>query len=249
MKMLLKIKLHPTTIVYFGLSLLSGHFKQFLFIFFIVLFHEAFHTITALIYKFDVKKIMVMPFGAFVEIGDFGHHRVLDELIVVIMGLFSHVVMTILFYLSIKCQILSNHSYQFCMSVNLAVFYLNLLPIWPLDGAKILHLLFSYILSYKKCIFLVSLTSIIFFSLFVAYNGFQVNGYIIYCYLIFQIYQFYMNMEYMYFNFLFTRRNKNEYFKKKFHQNNEFHRPYDNIYLYNKRIYSEKEFIKKELKL
>ena len=55
-----KIKLSPFFILLILLSLLSGLFKDIIFLFIIIVVHEFGHVVISLIYKWNIKKIYII---------------------------------------------------------------------------------------------------------------------------------------------------------------------------------------------
>ena len=118
--------------------------------------------------------------------------------------------------------------------------YFNLLPIYPLDGSKILNLLLSKIINYNLSNKLTIFISLITLILLLIYKSYQINySYImILSILLTNIYKFYNKLELIYNKFLLERylynikynklkiiKNKNKMYKNKNHiikQNNKY---------------------------
>ena len=71
------------------------------------------------------------------SLNDYGTHHIIEELVIVMAGLSTHLGM----FIVIKVFFDS----EYLLAVNQLVFVFNLLPIYPLDGSKILLLVFHYL--------------------------------------------------------------------------------------------------------
>lgn len=237
---LTKVVVHVSTLIYFVSCLLTGWFKESLIAFFIVLGHEYAHTLAAIILHYQVKEIHLYPFGAFVEIEDYGLHANWQDLLVAACGPLSYF---LLFGIGEFAKgMLGVHGYLFFQKMNLAVCLFNLLPIWPMDGAKILLMILSYLMDYLQA--LKMLLPVSFLTLVGMILYFKDPGYLlVYSYLVSQIIFFGKDFYYYYLRLLFSRDHSHDHGKARFHLDRSFLKPYQNFYLYHGRIIDEKEFI------
>lgn len=240
----ISVVVHLSTIIYFMACLLTGWFKESLTAFFIVLFHEYAHTIVALIFGYQVKKIHLYPFGAFVDITDYGLHPNWQDFLVAISGPLSYFVLA--WIGSLFGHFMGEHIYQYYTKINIAVCLFNLLPIWPLDGSKLLLVILSYFMDYLvalKYILVISFLS--FFGLVIHQPS--VNYILVYSYLCTQIILFGKDFYFYFLRLLFFREKSQNRKMIKFHSDHSFYKPFQNYYLYNERIIDEKEFIKSKI--
>lgn len=235
-----RIIVHMSTLIYFMACLVTGWFKESLIAFFIVLCHEYAHTWTAKMLHYEVLDIHLYPFGAFVEIEDYGLHQNWQDFLVAVSGPLSYF---LLYWCGdLMRTLLGEHGYLYYTQVNMAVCLFNLLPIWPLDGAKILLTGLSYRFDYLLVLKLLlpisfmSLSALIFFihepSYFLAYS-----------YLFTQIVIYGRDFYYLYLRLLFSRESSDVKRKMKLHCDRTFLKPYQNFYFLKGRIIDEKEFI------
>jgi Peptidase family M50. len=244
--LLTKVEFHFTTAIYFLLSFFAGLFKQTLTVFFIVLFHELAHTLTAYCFNFRINKIKILPFGAFLELDDYGVHHVLEELCVVLAGPLSHIILNAIFVYLYNQKFISLHHYEYCLLMSQSILFFNLLPIYPLDGAKIIMLLFSYILDYLvvlKIVLVCSIVSLFYFF----YIYFDLEYFIVFSFLIFMVYQYYRDYYLFYHRLLISRLSSCQYKHRKIQKKFKFHRPYHNFYVLNNYFIDEKDFIKRNM--
>ena len=117
-----------------------------------MLIHELGHACTALSFGWRLKKIEILPFGGVAEVDEHGNKPIHEEALVLIAGPFMNMIMIGFAYVCISLGIWQEaFAYQF-IEYNLIILFFNLLPIWPLDGGKLMQLLFSMFIPFKKAI-------------------------------------------------------------------------------------------------
>lgn len=205
----------------------------------IVCFHEMFHYIFAKIYHFDIDGVEVLPFGAFLSLQDYGLHHIVEELVTILAGLCSH-----LFLYFIIMYFGAN---PYLLAVNKLVFIFNILPIYPLDGSKIILLISSVFMDYQKAIKLQIKISILALSILVIVQP-ETSHLVVYAYLLYLNYQ-YIKEYRVYLIRLYTNRRHIKMYKKyKIHDRYVFFRPYQNIYRINETVYHEEEVVTQLIK-
>lgn len=174
----------------------------------IIIVHELGHLMAAKIFKWKTDKIYIYPLGGITKFNDSINRSLKEELIIVLMGpIFQIIYYRFLIYMNIEN----------ITEFNFVLLGFNLLPIYPLDGGKLLNVILSYFLSYKfsyKITMLVSYTvyilmlfSFIFFSKSLFFT-------LISFFLIFKIVEEYEKRNYYYNKFLLERHLKEFKFKK-----------------------------------
>ena len=132
-------KIHVLYYVVALVSFLTGNFKNFIIFSAIIIVHETGHIVGAWIFKWKIDKVILLPFGGITIFKENIDKSLKQELIITLLGpLFQ-----ILFYLIFKDNATFNH-------YNMAILLFNLLPIYPLDGSKILNIFFNELVSFKK---------------------------------------------------------------------------------------------------
>lgn len=125
------------------LSFLVGYYR-YLFIHYLLAFiHEIFHVITALIFKTRVAALTFLPFGFYAEFDDFEEKKPYQQLLILIAGpasFFFSALLLRLFYLGGG---MSFYTFRAAMSSNLLIALFNLIPFYPLDGARILEVVIA----------------------------------------------------------------------------------------------------------
>lgn len=110
-------------------------------ILFIVLFHELGHFVAAKLFGWRINHIMLWIFGGVMDTDEHGSRPLYQEAIVTIAGPFQHVIIYGFVYLSSHMAILSPSLIDVILMYNTIILLFNLLPIWPLDGGKIMFVL------------------------------------------------------------------------------------------------------------
>ena len=85
------MKIHPLTYLYLLLAFISGSSYYVAFLFFSIL-HEIGHYLVALYFSFEIEKIMILPFGAFLSLKDLGKHYVYEEIGMLLCGPFIYLI-------------------------------------------------------------------------------------------------------------------------------------------------------------
>ena len=130
------------------LSLLTGHFYQILLFTFLIFVHELGHFLTAFYLGWKTVAIHIYPYGGCCEFQQELNVCLWQEWLVLIMG--PLVQLVVVFLLSFMT---STSDYSLCLQYSNWLLFFNLLPIYPLDGGKLLLLLnqhfFSFYSSYR----------------------------------------------------------------------------------------------------
>ncbi|MGM0874421.1 MAG: M50 family metallopeptidase [Bacillota bacterium] len=207
--LLQKIHIHPLLWVMIGISVITANFKTLFLLMLIVFIHEMGHATSAHFFSWRIKAIMLLPFGGVAEVDEHGNRSLKQEFIVVLSGPIQHLWLQGVAYLLQVANFVSVDDYRLFTFYNVSILLFNLLPIWPLDGGKLLFILFSNFWSYKKAHVYMIAASIIFLCLYVLvvlfYSPNLMNMWIITTFLIYSIYHEYRNRMYGCLRFLMER--------------------------------------------
>ncbi|WP_338788994.1 M50 family metallopeptidase [Metabacillus sp. FJAT-53654] len=207
--LLQKIHIHPLLWVMIGISIITANFKSLLLLMLIVFIHEMGHATSAHFFSWRIKAIMLLPFGGVAEVDEHGNRSLKQELIVVLSGPIQHIWLQGVAYLLQATNLVSLADYQLFTLYNVSILLFNLLPVWPLDGGKLLFILFSQYWPYKKAHFYMVATSIFFLSIYVlailVYSPNHLNMWFITTFLIYSLYHEYKNRMYGCLRFLMER--------------------------------------------
>ena len=231
MKLRKFFKIHWFCWIYFFIALLSGYIKYFLISLSIVIIHELSHLWMASFYKFKVERMVIYPFGAYLQMPYYGQYAVLKEVLVAMSGPLSHIF--IYFFLVTFKSKLGYLNYYYACDFNLKMALFNLLPIYPLDGYRIFLGILSFLFPYRLTLTIMAVLSMVVY-LGVVYHYLMINTYFLFGYLAYLQVHLYMQRDLVYRLFLFYRNRFVIYKKIKFNPGYSYYRPYVN--LYNKKV-------------
>jgi stage IV sporulation protein FB len=138
-----KIKVNPAFwVVIFG-AVFTGHFREIIVWFIVVLIHEMGHFAAAHLFKWRISRIDLLPFGGAAVVEEHGTRPFHEEVWVAVLGPLQHVWLTAGAYCLSGVNIISQEDFYWFFLLNLTLFLFNLLPIWPLDGGKVAFALFT----------------------------------------------------------------------------------------------------------
>ena len=183
-----KIYIHPLFYFMALISILTGQFKAFISFMIIVLFHELGHLLAALIMKWNIKRIIILPLGCMTEFNEKLNKPIYQELIILIMGPLFQMILYIFYKTPYHYPLL----------------FLNLLPIYPLDGSKFIFLAWNIIGSYYYSYIVTFIISYItIFILIIYYHNFIILIFSIY--LLISSIKIYHNRKIYFYIFLYER--------------------------------------------
>lgn len=145
-----KIEIHPVFWAVFAIAIATAHFLELLVLLVIILIHEIGHAVAASFFSWRVRKISLLPFGGVAEMDEHGNRPLREEGIVILAGPAQHLWMIGLAFLVFQGGWLSEEAFFVFLKYNLMILFFNMLPIWPLDGGKLLFLYVSLKLPFSK---------------------------------------------------------------------------------------------------
>lgn len=202
----------------------------------------------AYILKWNILKIYIYPYGGLSKFNEDINRPLKEELLILLAGPFIQCI----FYLVISHVV----DYNILMLFNkyhLAILLFNLLPIYPLDGGKLINILLSYKISYKKSLiitFIISYLAILVISFISFRNIFTLNFIFVIFFLLLKLTEEYKKRNYYYQKFILERYINNYNFKKTKIINNIDKMVRDNKHLVKKdnHYYTEREVLEKKYK-
>lgn len=135
-----KIKINFITYIYVFLFLFSGYKNDIFLILIIFLFHEFGHIISSLIFKVKILEINLYPFGGMIKLDKLENFSIIKDLIISSSGVLMQLILFAINKIFIDSYLLNNY--------NLMILFINIIPVIPLDGSKILFNLYSKFFSY-----------------------------------------------------------------------------------------------------
>ncbi|MFD1850152.1 site-2 protease family protein [Oceanobacillus bengalensis] len=161
LKYLPSIHIHPILIVFIFISYITGTFVELIVILLIVLIHEIGHYAMATYLKWRIRSIVLWVFGGVLDTDEHGNRPIREEILVTVAGPIQHVFIYVFLFLLSSIQLLPTSIVELALYYNTIILLFNLLPVWPLDGGKLLFLFVSRNLPYKKAYHFIILFSIV----------------------------------------------------------------------------------------
>ena len=188
---------------------MTAHFIELSLLLLIIFIHEMGHAGAASFFSWRIKKITLLPFGGVAEMDEHGNRSLTEEAVVVAAGPLQHIWMAALAYGLYLAVILPEYWHARFLDFNLMVLLFNLLPVWPLDGGKLIFLLFSHRKPFPEAhikTMYMSAVSLAIFTIIILFAApFTLNVWVIVGFLTFSLYYEWKQRRYVFLRFLMER--------------------------------------------
>lgn len=207
----IQFAIHPLLWVIIVVSIWTGHFVEITTLFVLIMVHEMGHVTAAWSYGWTIRKVELLPFGGVAVIDEWGNASAKEEIVVSLAGPFHHIWMILLSYFFYLLGWWSYEWTMYFMKSNIVIATFNLLPIYPLDGGRILQSIMSYWIPYRSCNYIIYWFSSIFsaslivLSFFIPGMAFHPSLLIIGCFLFYSNQMSLKKIEYQFLRFLLYR--------------------------------------------
>jgi len=199
-----KLKINNYTYFFFILCALCGYLKNIFIIFIICIIHELGHVFFSYVFKYEIESIELFPFGGLTTSNKKINSSINKDIIINFGGImFQSIFILFLYFFREKINIIT---YNLFITYNFVLIIFNLLPIIPLDGNNIIHLLLEKIFSYQisyQINFIISIISLIIF-LIINYV-YHIDNYFIISFLLYKSFINIKNYKYLKNRFLLER--------------------------------------------
>lgn len=145
-----KIKVPWISLLFFTAMALAGYGKAMLQIFLLITFHESFHIAAASWLKHDISQIVVYPFGLGMSLKQLEYRHSIEELMIAMAGLISYLFSSPFIDLLFLLGWISEVNKAWMHHINTSILLFNALPMYPLDGGRIVHALIHQFFTYKQ---------------------------------------------------------------------------------------------------
>ncbi|MFC4078375.1 M50 family metallopeptidase [Salinithrix halophila] len=133
-------------------SVVTGQFMEVTTLFVLVLIHELGHVTAARSFGWRIHSIELLPFGGVAHTDEWGTVPAREEIVVALAGPFHNVIMVLFGLLFYQFGWWSAEWTEYFVKGNAMLAGFNLLPIYPLDGGRILQALLSYVFPYRRAV-------------------------------------------------------------------------------------------------
>ena len=147
--MKIKIKVSGFTILVAALAFFSHAATPLAHIFFILALHESGHAFWACFFHYPIRQLSILPFGLALTLEHFGDRDGWEELVILAGGLAMHGLIPLLYGGLAQLGWISPVMLEWVLNINRSVFLFNILPLYPLDGGRIVQSLRHCWLPYK----------------------------------------------------------------------------------------------------
>ena len=225
---------------------MTASFFSFFVITFLIVVHELGHFLMAWICGARVEKILIYPLGGISKFSTSFNISLVKEFLILLLGpLFQFIACYFLLVLFPDKEVLIS-SYHF------GILFFNMLPVYPLDGGKLLCLFFQLFLSYKRAFYLTFICGYIFllFIYLANFYSFSLNLIFIFMFLFIKLSQEVWQVPYFYEKFLLERYLNSYHFSKSrmIDNDNSFKRGYRHLIKEGNQYYLEGEYLEKKYK-
>lgn len=235
-----KIYIHPLFLITLFIFVSIGYFRFLIYFMVLIIVHELGHILISLLFKWNIDKIIILPFGGLTKYNEMINRPLIEEFLIAISG----IIFQFLFYLLVKDFI----DYKYFSFINYFIILFNLIPIYPLDGSKILNIFFNIITSFKNSLSLTIIISYIFIIIF-SLLFFNINKIIAFVliFLMLEVNKLYKERKELFNKFLLERYLNEFKFKKKKTINNvdKMKKDYRHLFYIDGRYLTENYFLKK----
>lgn len=157
-----KVRLSPLFLLLIFLSFISGLFRDIISLFIVIVVHEIGHVIMSLIFKWNIDKINITMYGGYITYNENIDKPFMEEFLVSIAGILMQSIFFFLLYLLSKIDIVDIDTLLIIRKYHYSVLLFNLIPVVPLDGAKVLNVILNNYFSYKKSLDITNYISVLF---------------------------------------------------------------------------------------
>ena len=194
----------------------------------------------SLLFKWNINKIIILPFGGMIKYDELVNRKLIEEFLIAISGVIMQYIFCIIFKNIIH--------YKYFSFINYLIIIFNLIPIYPLDGSKILNVIFNKITNFRNSILLTLLVSYICISI-LSTAFFSINKLIIFViYILFKETTKIYNEKELIFNKFLLERNLYDFkFKKRKTINSvvKMKKDYKHLFKIDNEYITEKYYLKK----
>ena len=225
---------------------MCGLFKNIIYFTTIIFVHELGHFLMAKLLRWKVDKIYFYPYGGYSKFNDDLNKPKWEELLIMIMG----PLVQILYFMIIKNYLTINELSIF-KTYHYSILFFNLIPIYPLDGGKLLNILLNYFFSFRKSFKLAIIISYIIFALgclylWISHISISLSFVLVLTNLICKLTEELRKEKFYFHKFLLERYLNNYNFSKLkiIEKENQMKRDYKHLFFISGKYYSEREKLK-----
>ncbi|MCL1630508.1 site-2 protease family protein [Sporolactobacillus sp. CPB3-1] len=200
------VRIHPVFWLVIAAGTLTGHLWDTAIAFFIVFVHELGHAAAAQLFHWKINEIELLPFGGVAKFNEREIYPFYQECVVIIAGPLQNLWLPLLSYAMLRFPFWGENQHAIFLAQNSALLLFNLLPVWPLDGGRLVDLMLEIAYPFKqacKRILAFSFGALLLFSgLALWHFPFSINLWIILAFIMLAIYKEWRVLPFRFMRFL-----------------------------------------------
>ena len=225
-------------------------FKEFSMVLLIIIVHELGHLTMAHHYKWNFDKIAIYPFGGCCKFDEKVNRSLKEELMILLSGPLFQVGLFFIISIFQANGLMTFRNFTIFKTYHYTLLIFNLLPIYPLDGGRILNIVINYIMPYKKgnkLVVIVSFLIIVIMMFFYRNLNFTLMGIL----LTSELFLYFKRQDYLYNRMLLERYMDRFCFKrlKTINNKDSMYKERRHIILFNNKYITEREYLKERFRV
>ena len=194
------------TYIFLILSMLSGYFREMFIVFIILIVHELGHFFLMKLMNIEVSSITIYPYGGMIKSNMLINTNSLKVILISFGGVLFQIFLLSIVFVIYKISIISSFYYNIFLKYNFYIILFNLLPIFPLDGYKIVNSFLDFFISFKNSIYLSFFINTVCLLLFLIYLYiYKVSNYVIVIFLFVNLINYIREIKYIMNKFFVER--------------------------------------------
>jgi len=232
--------------VFILITFIFGIEKRILFLYFIGFIHELFHVLSGTILGGKISKFSLNIFGFSADIEEVEYLDFYKQIIIYLAGPISYFISAFIIFIMYKYSLINEYYMRVYNEYNLTFNLFNLLPIYPLDGGRVLDTLYRKILPIQSTLKIRKIWSIL--GIIPLVISLILNHQLILSiFFIAMIFMDFRNIKKDYTIYMKNRLLSNNKFPLKISNNNQFYHFNNNILYLDGEFISEDEYIIKNI--
>ena len=154
----------------------------------------------------EVNSITMYPYGGMIKSNMLINTNSLKVILISLGGIINQLLFWIIIYIFLKVGFINSYYYNIFFKYNLYIILFNLLPIYPLDGYKIVNSFLELFISFKNSIYLSFFINTVCLLLFLIYLYiYKVSNYVIVIFLFVNLINYIREIKYIMNKFFVER--------------------------------------------
>lgn len=222
----------------------SDMIKTTLFLFLMLSIHECAHMLVAYLFHYPIDSVTIYPFGVCAQMKYIGMGNVWKECLIIAAGPCMHLFFPWLFSLMVKINWISISYMEYLCMLNTSILIFNLLPIFPLDGGRLMQSLYHLFFPYTWAQRLTMISSTIHLFLLFYYDIITTwSAYVVMGFLLMQVVIAWHQIAFDRLQFYHYRKNHPVHYPLRAHHHKDLYRAYTNMMATQKGWIMEEEWL------